>query len=519
MSGFLAPQPAVPDRDRVRGLNELMWDATFAALVGALNSGVVMAAFAIWLGASNTVIGVLAAVPLWTQVLQAPAVSLVERLRARRRIAIISLFVARLALPCMALLPLLPDRRLALALLVALETIHTGLNAICACAWNVWVRDLVPEAELGQFFARRTIFANAIGIIASLTAGFALQWQHATGAGIGAPAAGRVFTVLYLLGFVAGMVSTWRLAHVPEPLMPPPSPKQTLWKMLKAPLKDRNFRNLIRFMASWQFAVNLATPFFTVYFARQLHLGMGWITAFTVVSQLANVAVLRGWGRLADRFSNTAVLNVAAPAFLLCIAGMIGASQIEGKATLIAYLCALHVLMGMAAAGVGLASGNVALKLAPSRGGTAYIAANALISSVAAGAAPILGGLSADFYAARELAFQVLWRSPRGVQQVMHVEVSHWDFFFLIAACVGLYALHRLTWVREEGGIRRRAMLQQILDETSRGVRNLSPVRGLRPDFPSSELLDAHARFAEQKRAERARQGRAAAQRTAARGP
>ncbi|RAK56682.1 MFS transporter [Phenylobacterium deserti] len=508
MAGFLAPQAQIGGRELDRGVRNLMLDAIFATAVGALNSGVVIVAFALWLGAPNTVIGLLAAIPLWTQILQAPAVSLVERLRARRRISVAALLTARLALPCMAMLPFVPDKRLALALLLLLEVIHTGANAICACSWNSWIRDLVPEERLGRFFARRTIWATAVGMICTLTAGFALQSQHAARGG----GSGMVFTVLYMSGFAAAMISTWRLALVPEPIMPKAQPKQSLFRLLKAPLKDKNFRNIIRFLASWQFAVNAATPFFTVYFVQQLGLGMGYVTAFTVVSQLANLLVLREWGRLTDRFSNKAVLNAAAPVFLLCIAGMTVASQIDQHLLLVAYLALLHVVMGMAAAGVGLATGNVVLKCAPRSTATAYIAANSLIASAAAGLAPILAGASADFYAARELTIQILWRDPGGVREFFGFQITQWGFFFLIAAGMGLYALHRLTFITEEGTIRGRAVVQEIIGDTRRGVRNLSPVRGLRPAFPAGSLLELHGRYREQKRADRARASRAARQ-------
>lgn len=502
VSGFLAPQPHVDERALDRGLRDLMWDATFATVVGALNSGVVLVAFALWLGAPNTVIGLLAAIPLWTQILQAPAVSLVERLRARRRISIVALTIARITLPLFAILPLIPDRRLALMLLIVLEIVHTAFNAICACSWNSWIRDLVPEDRLGRFFARRTIFATAVGMACSLLAGFALQSQQtASGGGDGV-----VFTLLYSAGFLAAVISTWRLARAPEPLMPPPQPKQTLWTLLKAPLKDPNFRTLIRFMASWQFAVNSATPFFTVYFVQQLGLGMGWVMTFSVVSQAANLLVLRTWGQLSDRFSNKSVLNVAAPAFLLCIAAMVFASEIDGRLALIVYLSVLHAFMGMASAGVNLATGAVAMKLAPRNGATAYIAANSLIASAAAGLAPILGGLSADFYAARELSFQVLWRDPGGVSEFFALRITHWDFFFLISATIGLYAMHRLSFLVEEGTVRRRVVVREIVGETRRGmIRNLSPVKGLRPVFPAAALIDLHARYRQQKRAARAR--------------
>jgi MFS family permease len=505
---FLAPKSRITEAELARGLHWLMADAAFSTAVAALNSGVVLVVFALWLGASNTVIGLLAAIPYWTQLLQAPAVGLVERLRARRLITVISLFVARLALLLMAFLPFVADRELALTLLVAAEAFHCSLNAVGSCAWNSWICDLVPERQLGVFFARRSIWGAVIGVVCNLIAGLSLQSQSiARGGGNG-----LVFTVLYGAGFLASLVSTFALVRAPEPVMEEVQPRQSLFSLLKTPFKDINFRRLIRFLASWQFAVNLATPFFTVFFVQQLGLGMAYVIGLTIISQIANALVLRAWGNLSDAFSNKTVLGGAAPAFLLCIAAMAFASEIKDRTEMVAYLALLHFAMGLASAGLGLASGNIAFKLAPRPSATAYVAASALVTSAAAGAAPVLGGLFADFFARRALTFQVLWRNPHGVKEFTPLQISHWDFYFVVAAMLGLYALHRLAFVQEAGVRRRKEMMEEVLESALRSIRNLSPMVGLRlvASFPAGQLLDVHARLSQQRRARRAKQNREA---------
>ena len=76
---------SVSPHELSRGVNRLMADAAFATIVGTLNSGVVLVAYALFLGASPTVIGILAATPFLCQLLQAPAILLVERASSRRR--------------------------------------------------------------------------------------------------------------------------------------------------------------------------------------------------------------------------------------------------------------------------------------------------------------------------------------------------------------------------------------------------------------------------------------------------
>ena len=62
---------------------------------------------------------------------------------------------------------------------------------------------------------------------------------------------------------------------------------------------------------------------------------------------------------------------------------------------------------------------------------------------------------------------------------------------------IGLYAIHRLSLVQEEGEIERGEMVGEVLALTRRAIRNVSSVAGLRAatDLPVSLLRDASVRF------------------------
>lgn len=488
-----ASQNVISPEDLEHGTRRLMFDAAFATIVGTLNSGVVLVAYALLLGASSTVIGVLAAIPFLTQLLQAPAVLLLERIRSRRLVSIVSLFIARLALPLMAVLGYIENKTLALSLLVIGETVHCAFNALAGCSWNSWIRDLIPEERMGTFFAQRTIWATMLGIIGTGLAAGALHFADPDGGGGGSPA---VFAALYGIGFVSSLFSTWQLAKVPEPTMPAAVPGRRLRNLFAQPLKDRDFVKLMRFFASWQFAVNLAAPFFSVFMIRQLGYSAGFVLLMSIVSQVANIVVLRGWGQLSDRFTNKTVLTFAAPAFIACIAAMSLAGEIGGRGWTTAYLIVLHVLMGMTSAGVALASSAVGLKLAPRGSASAYIATNALVTALAAGIAPLLGGSVATFFERRELSLNLEWRAPDGTMDLIALSIGWWQFFFLGSALFGLYSLHRLSLVREEGEVPRRELVQHVLNVARRGVRNASTVAGLRAAvaFPGGRIIQERRR-------------------------
>jgi len=479
----------VSDAELDRGLGYLVRDGAWAQASGSLTGGVLLVGFGLALGASNFVIGLLAAVPFLAQLAQVPTILLVERLRARRRITVFSLGVARFLLLPMALLPFLGSAPAAQALLIVGVGVAALLNSMSACAWNSWIHDLVPERMLGSFFARRMFYATGFTVFIGIGAGVFIDWWGR----LRPEAPAQAYSMLFVLGALAGAMSILYLARVPEPQMVPPERKIHLGRMLAEPFRDHNFRRLIWFLASWQFATNLAAPFFTVYLVSQLGYDMTVVTILMVVSQLANVLVLRKWGQLTDRFSNKAVLRVCGPLFLGCIFAWTLVALPERHAYTLALLTVLHVAMGVAAAGVTLASGNMGLKLAPRGRGTAYLAAGSIVNSVAAGIAPIIGGLFADDFAARELSLVLRWTSGPEATEFVTLRLRHWDFFFLLAAVLGLYALHRLSVVEEQGHGEDRVMMAEVIAETRRAVASLSSVAGLRlmTAFPFGRVVQA----------------------------
>jgi MFS family permease len=203
-------------------------------------------------------------------------------------------------------------------------------------------------------------------------------------------------------------------------------------------------------------------------------------------SQMANIIVLRSFGRIADRMSNKAVLTVAAPLFIACTFAWIFTTATETRWIVLAILASVHVLTGVATAGVSIATTNIAMKLAPLGNSTAYLATNSLVSSVSAGMAPMIGGLCADFFAHQK--FSILFRWNTGDQDLTFETISleHWDFYFVLAAVIGIYSLHRLAMVREEGTIDKRTVIAEVFTDARRTIRNISSIAGLRvaAEFP-----------------------------------
>jgi MFS family permease len=469
----LRPDPVVTPEDIEHGKRMLVRDAAFASLTGALSGGVVLVGFALELGASPTIVGLLASIPFLAQVVQLPAIALVERIRQRRKIAVLATVAARAVILSLALLPLLPDRRLQLTLLVGAQAVIPLLGSIAGCAINSWLHQLLPKEGLGAFFAKRLFWSTALGSIGALAAGQLVdQW----------PFGPRIeaYSWVFVAAGLAGFASSLYLVRTPEPPMPDVGPPSPVLAKIGAPFRDGNFRSLMGFMASWQFASNLAAPFISVYLIRQLNYGLSTVTTLWAVSQVANALTLYLWGRLSDRLSNKAILAVALPAYFGGLFGLVVVAlpTQHGLTLLLLYL--FHIIMGAASGGIGLATGNVGLKLAPPGQGTAYLACVGLVGSAAGAVAPIIGGVLADWFASRQFSLAIHWIAPGTVRDVTLLQFRHWEFLFAISAALGMYVLHRLSKIQEGRDISERVVLQQFVLEALRTIEQLSPIDGLR---------------------------------------
>ncbi|MDY6966861.1 MAG: MFS transporter [Halobacteriota archaeon] len=467
------PKDTLTEEEVESGLKSVIRDGLTTQTMLTFTGGAFLVAFALKLGASNSVIGLIAAIPPLAQLIQIPSVYLIEKIRNRRKIAVYASLIGRMFWLLVALIPLLFSIEAGLSFLIIALALNSIFAGIGGCSWNSWMRDLIPQDRLGSFFSRRMTLTTAIGIPLSLASAVYIDYWKVTYPENEL----QGYSILFFLGFLAGMLGVYFVSTIPEPRMQPS--ESNFLKLISQPFKDTNFKNLIMFMGSWNFAVNLAAPFFTVYMLKRLQFDLSIIIAFTILSQLTSLAFLRLWGRFTDRFSNKSVLGVCGPLFMLTILAWTFTTMPGRYVLTMPLLILIHIFMGISTSGVTLASGNIGLKLAPKGQATSYLASNSLINSIMAGIAPILGGRLADFFAERELEWTLRYTAPSGDWTIPTLSLQQWDFFFLFAFLIGLYSIHRLAMVKEDGEVEENVVVQELISEMRR-MRNFSTVGGLR---------------------------------------
>jgi MFS family permease len=492
----LRPQESVSEADVSKGLSMLLIDGMCAQLMAVFTSGAFLVAFALLLGASNTIIGLLAALGPFAQILQIPSVFLIERVRMRKMLAVVSALVGRAFWLLVAALPWFLPAGSRIPLFLLSLFLYFAIGAVTGSSWNSWMRDFIPEKILGSYFARRMAISIALGAVFSILAGFGVDFYKSRfpDTEVGA------YTILFVAGAFFGLLGLNFLARVPEPRMPVSGAAKGIFAVLAQPFRNRNFRQLLFFLGTWSFAINLAAPFFVVYMLKRLGLTMAWVLGLSVVSQMVNVLFLRLWGRLADRFTNKSVLAVSGPFFMVCILLWVFTTMPEKYFLTIPLLFIIHAFTGMSTAGINIAAGNMALKAAPKGGATIYLATNALVSGIAATIAPILGGLAADWFASQEIAITFEWTNIATTGRefrLLALSLRGLDFLFIGSFIFGLYALHRLGPVMEKGEVEEEIVKTQLYTEVRQAVRHVSNVAGIRhlTTFPFAVLRSAVTRF------------------------
>jgi hypothetical protein len=487
-----SPPTALPDSpDRRRGIRAYQLDGVCSQIRDALLSGPLLVGYALLLGASNTQVGLLAALGPATQVLQLPSVALIERWRARKAICWWAALVGRTAALGVLALPWALPAGARVPALFGILLLVAAFATVSSAAWNPWMRDFLPEESRNRVVARRMALATAIGAPLALGAGVAVD---RLGAALGAPA--DAYVLVLGIGALAGLAGLVPLGRIPDPGTPP-SARRPWRDVVGAPFRDPRFRALVAFLGAWTFATNLSAPFFTVYLLRRLGLPMAVVLGATVLSQVTGVLVLRAWGAVADRFQTLTVLRVSCAGFLLSVAGWPIAGMLHTPWLVLAVVAAIHLLAGLTSAGVTLTTGTVAMELAPRGEAAGYLATNALVSGAAAAIAPVLAGVGADWLQAQRLSVTVAWTSalePAQGLALRPLDLRGLDFLFVATVLAGLYAVHRILAVAEwKRGDRRAivaALVAEIREQMPQPLRALTTVPAVRDAayFPLSLL-------------------------------
>ncbi|WP_207512509.1 MFS transporter [Longitalea luteola] len=447
----LQPSDQLTNAQVKTGLHLILKDGLATETMSTLTAGTFLVAIALYMGASNVQIGILAALPTFTNIFQLVSVWLVQRFNNRRAITVIGALCARIPLLVIGTLPLLFSASASVSALICILTFQCLFASIAGGSWNSWMRDLIPQQILGSYFSHRSRLMQILNVTLSLLIAMTIDYikEHYPAHEITA------YCCMFIISGATGLWGVYALARTPEPKSKPIH--DNIIKLFSKPLTVPNFRKLLVFNSCWIFAFNLVTPFFSVYMMKTLGLPLVYVISLNIVSQLSSITSIKLWGRCSDRFSNKTIIRICAPVYIGCVMAwsVIG---IMSTAVLFPLLVIMHILMGASNAGITLALQNIGLKLAPAEEGIVYLVSKNIVTAVFSATAPLAGGLLADFFTSHF----VIDLFGRG----------QWNLLFMTGAAVGVLSLKLLRTVQENGERDKKLLVAELQHTFKKKVRN-----------------------------------------------
>ncbi|MEC7521130.1 MAG: MFS transporter [Myxococcota bacterium] len=374
--GLLAPAALAPPApppptgtkrvERRRSLWANVAEGAMAEVFVACATGAVVTGWALHLGADATTIGALGAVPVASQVMHLPAGWWTSRVD-RRRLAIVTLTLARVIWAPMALVPALSvPAEVALRMLVAITVASGVLTVVGTNAWSAWVGDLVPARIRGRFFGVRTAWLTGAGALGALGTGLLLDGSDAPG-----PALAIVSAVAASTGVVSGVF----LAMQVDPARGERNPGDLA--AFGAVLRHPQARDFLLYQLAWGAAIAPAACFWALHVLDGLALGFSFLALHGVIVAAARIATAGLWGVFVQRHG-------ARRALALCSMGIAAMPLLWAVSTPDAWWPLLldAVVAGVLWGGHGIASLDWPLAVSPRDRRPFFLAAFAAAAGV-----------------------------------------------------------------------------------------------------------------------------------------
>ncbi len=280
---------------------------TFNAINFTIALGAPMVLTARYIGASETVIGILNALTPLLVVLQFFAINRLNRVGCRRTMIMgwsARSFMLLLIVPLPFLHGKIASAWLVLGMFIPLLLFNT-IRGFTSGAWFPWLTQVIPEEQRGRYLGTEAIFINLGAFLALRACGIFLgddpePWRFAT---------------LFVVSWAAGFSSAIFLRMIQETHQANPAiPERRLREIFGAAKhvwSHARFRRTSRYCALFTFAL-AAHPLMIVLFLREgANLSEGTILKYQSASMLGVCLTAALWGKLSDLYGSKPMLRLS----------------------------------------------------------------------------------------------------------------------------------------------------------------------------------------------------------------
>jgi len=377
-------------------LKNSVYDGLFAHVFATLTGGVFLTGFALHLGMSDLMIGLLGSVPFLVTVFQLPTSYLLGKDGRKKKVTYWGAAIARFSWIAILMVALIPSLSSSTKWLMILTLFFLSQSCISCSyvSWLSWISDLVPDDFRGRFFGTRNMICGTAGMLTMMVFGNILDHlkNHSPeGLTVG-------FSVTIISAVISGALGLLFLSRIPEPQVSRFYEGDSLGNIWRRPFGERNFRQFLLFAIFWGFSVHFASPFFTLYFLRYLEFSYGFVALLGTISACADLLGMQVWGRISDKVRNKAVIQFAG-----WVAVFLPLAWVCVRPGDLILPVILQIIGGGFWAGINLCTSNLLLRISPQENRPFFLSAYNIVAGVGAALGPIMGGLAAKYLVNLEL--------------------------------------------------------------------------------------------------------------------
>ncbi|MBD3361385.1 MFS transporter [Candidatus Woesearchaeota archaeon] len=358
-----------------------------------------LAAFALTLGASNTVIGAISAMPFVALIFsQIPGAKLIEYV-SRKKIYVTSTTISRLLWIFIIITPYFFKEH-PLFVITFTYFLIRYTEYVTDASWTTTAADITPVKKRGILFGTRNMFL-VFGLMAASTIGafyldlFPKNSPHG-------------FTTIFTMGILIGLLATTQFGKIKIP--PYQDHKHHQLKEFFSRKTLKPYTSIIFF---FNFAYSLASPLFVVYILKNLGLSYKIYIGTIIITSILKMLSNRHWGIITDRYGDK-------PVAVICMFGtaLVPLTYLFVTPNTLWLIVPAQIISGIAWAGVDLSAFNLLLDFTNPKRRATEIAQHNMIIAIPLIISPIFGGILAD--------------------NIQHFVITGIPFVFLVSAILRL---------------------------------------------------------------------------------
>ncbi|MGI6086294.1 MAG: MFS transporter [Acetivibrionales bacterium] len=433
----MTPQQKFPlEKDLEKNRLLMIVEGASARTVYNLTSGAFLVGLLKYMGASDSFCGYVLALPVLATVIQVLSPIILESLRIRKGIIILGSALHRLLLVTLIstpFLPVSPIARLIIAAIIFLVS-SMSLSFVTPAISSMYI-SFVPQNKRGKFFGGRESIMLFVATLITFIMSTILDIQKGAGNEI------KGYLIAYIFVFFISLVNFLSFFLMKEVPLIYTSTRIKLLEIITLPLKNKIFIRYFVMLIIWNFAVQIASAYFSIYIKSDLGLSYTVITMLSSVNALTYVLMARIWGRFADKkgWAKTTmlpvgILSICHFSWFLCSANSV---------FLIPLLMISYITSGMAWSGINVALFNLQFDFTPDEKRTVYIGFSAAFSGFFGFISAAVGARSVGIFGDKAV---MLFGLPYDIKQILFLISS----FLLLICALYIFIFMRTSKTKKE---------------------------------------------------------------------